>query len=152
MIQALEWQQSSPSPISAPDVYKVDSAFVNMKPRYRSMGKNSTKKRKVSQPGSSRKPSKRGHPKKQAITLNYRPFELPTNNSGRYNMRTKPLSSTSTKSSNSSDEKVAMIAGAEDESDNNTSWLRNIKTHNSGVEYEDNQVAGRIGDLSVGCD
>jgi hypothetical protein len=148
MIQALEWQQSSPSPISSPDVFKVDSAFVNMKPRYRSMGKKSTKKRKVtsgSQPGSSRKPFKRNDLKRQAITLNYHPFELPTNNSGRYNMRTKPLSSTSTKSSNSSDEK-AVIAGIEDESDNNTSWLRNTK-----VEHEDrdNQVAGRIKYLTV---
>ena len=150
-IQALEWQQSSPSPISSPDVFKAEGApFINMKPRYRSMGKNSKKKRKVtngSQVESSRKPIKRGDPKKQAITLNYRPFELPTNNSGRYHMRTKPLSSTSTKSSNSSDEKVAMI---EDESDNNTSWFRNMKTHNSGVEHEDNQVAGRIENMSVG--
>jgi hypothetical protein len=150
MIQALKWQQSSPSPISSPDVFKVDNAFVNMKTRYRSMGKKSTKKRKVasgSQPGSSRKPIKRDVFKRQAITLNYRPFELPTNNSGRYyHMRNKPLSPTSTKSSNSSDEK-AVIAGIEDESDNNTSWLRNMK-----VEYEDNQVAGRIKNLTVGCD
>ena len=149
-------QESSPSPISSLDVFKVDSAFVNMKSRYRSMDKNSTKKRKTTsngQPGSSRKPIKRGDPKKQAITLQYRPFELPTSNSGRYNMRTKPLSTTtsSTKSSNSSDEKFA-IAGAEDESDNNTSWLRNMKTHNSEVEHEDNQVVGRIENLTVGCD
>lgn len=153
MIQVLKWQQSSPSPISSPDVFKVDSSFVNMKPRYRSMAKNSTKKRKAtsgSQPGSSRKPIKRDELKKQAITLNYRPFELPTNNSGRYHMRTKPLSSTSTKSSNSSDEKVAN-AGAEDESDNNT-WLQNVKTRSSRVEQEDNQVAGRIENLTVGCD
>ena len=155
MIQALKRQQSSPSPISSPDVFKVDSTFVNMKPRHRSMGKNSTKKRKVissgSQPGSSRKPIKRGDPKKHAITLNYRPFEIPTNSSGRYHMRTKPLSSTSTKSSNSSDEKVA-VAGADDESDNNTSWLRNMKICNNEVEYEDNQVAGRIENLTVGYD
>ena len=154
MIHALEWQQSSPSPISSSDIFKVDSAFVNMKPRYRSMSKNSTKKRKVaggSQPGSSRKPFKRDILEKQTITLNYRPFELPTNNSARYHMRTKPLSSTSTESSNSSDEKVA-IAGAEDESDNNTSLLRNIKTHNIRAEHEDNQVAGRIETLTVGCD
>ena len=153
MIQVLKWQQSSPSPISSPDVFKVDSSFVNMKPRYRSMAKNSTKKWKAtsgSQPGSSRKPIKRDGLKKQAITLNYRPFELPTNNSGRYHMRTKPLSSTSTKSSNSSDEKVAN-AGAEDESDNNT-WLQNVKTRSSRVEQEDNQVAGRIENLTVGCD
>ena len=151
MIQALKWQQSSPSPISSPDVFQVDSTFVNMKPRYRSMSKNSSKKRKLtsgtSQPGSSRKPIKRDLKKKQAITLNYRPFELPTNNPGRYQMRTKPLScSTSTKSSNSSDGKVAI----EDESDNNTSGLRNMKPHNSGVEHEDNQVAGRIENLTVG--
>ena len=154
MIPALEWQQSSPSPISNPDVFKVDSTFVNMKPRYRSMGKSSTKKRKITsggQPGSSRKPFKRDDLKKQAITFNYRPFELPTNNSGQYRMRIKPLSSASTKSSNSSDEKVA-IAGAEDDSDNNTSWLRNIKIHNSGVEHEDYQVAGRIENLTVGSD
>ena len=154
LIAALEWQQSSPSPISNPDVLKVDSTFVNMKPRYRSMGKNFTKKRKITsggQPGSSRKPFKRNDPGKQAITLNYRPFELPTNNSGRYRTRTKPLSSASTKSSNSSDEKVAN-AGAEDDSDNNTSWLRNIKIHNSGVEHEDYQVAGRIENLTVGSD
>ena len=154
MIQALEWQQSSPSPISSPNIFRIDSAFVSMKPRYRSMGKNSTKKRKVtsgSQSGSSRKAIERDGLKKQAITLNYRPFELPINNPGRYHMRTKPLSSTSTKSSNSSDEKVT-IAGAEDESDNNTSWFRNMKTRNSGVEHEDNQVAGRIENLTVGCD
>ena len=66
-------------------------------------------------------------------------------------MHTKPLSSTSTKSSNSSDE-IFAIASAEDEPDNNTSWLRNIKTHNRGVEHEDNQMAGRIGNLTVGCD
>ena len=151
MIHASEWQLSSPSPISSPDVFKVDSAFVNTKPRHRSMGK----KRKVTSnnhPSSSRKPIKRDDlKKKQAITLNYRPFELPSDNAGRYHKRTKPLSSTSTKSSNSSDEKVA-IASAEDESDNNTSWLRNIKTHNSRIEYEDNQVAGRIGNLTVGGD
>jgi hypothetical protein len=143
-------QESSPSPMSNLDVSKVDSAFVNMKPRYRSMGKKkSSKKRKItsgSQPGSSRKP-------KQPITLKYRPFKLPTNNPAQYHMRTKPLSSTSTKSSNSSDEKVA-IAGTEDESDNNTAWLRNLnmKTHNRKVEYEDNQVAARIENLTVGCD
>ena len=156
-IRASDWQQSSPSPISSPDVINVDSAFVNTKPRYRSMGKNSTKKMKVSsgsQPGSSRKSIKRDALiKKQTTTLNYRPFEVPTSNSGRYHMRTKPLSSTSTKSGNSSDEKVAIAAsGAEDESDNTTSWLRSIKTHNSGVENEDNQVAGRIENLTVGCD
>jgi hypothetical protein len=87
-----------------------------------------------------------GKPSRASITLNYRPFKLPTNNSGRYHMRIKPLSSTSTKSSNSSHEK-AVIAGIEDESDNNTSWLRNMK-----AEYEDNQVAGRIKNLTVGCD
>ena len=152
MVQALKWQQSSPSTISSPDAFKVDSTFINMKPRYRSMRKNSTKKRKVtsgSQPGPSRKPIKRGGPKGQAITLNYSPFELPTNKSGPYRMRTKPLSSTSTKSSNSSDEK-GTIAGGEDESDNNTSWLRNTKIRTIGVEHEDNQVAGRIESLTVG--
>ena len=53
----------------------------------------------------------------QTITQLYRPSELPTNNSGAYHMRTKPFNSTSTKSCNSSDEKV-VIAGTEDESDN----------------------------------
>ena len=144
-------QESSPSPISSLDVFKVDSMFVNMKPRYRSMGKKSAKKRNIisgGQPDSSRKPIKHGDPKKQVITIKYRPFELPTSNSGRYDMR-KPLSTTSTKSSNSSDEKFA-IAGGEDESDNNTSWIRNMKTQNSEVEHEDIQVAGRIENLTVG--
>ena len=147
-------QDSSPSPISSPNVFKVNSAFVNKKPRYRSMRKKSTKKRGItggSQSGSSRKPTKRGDTKKQAIALKYRPFELPTNNSARFHMRTKPLSSTSTKSSNSSDEKVA-ITGGEDEWDNNTSRIQNMRTHNSEVEHEENQVAGRIENLTVGCD
>ena len=160
MIQALKWQQSSPSPISSPDVFNVDSAFVDMsKPRYRrSMGKKkSATKRRVSsgnlnQPGSSRKPIKRNH--KQAITLSYRPFELPTNHSGRYHMRTNKLlsSTTSAKSSDSFDEKNPFSGIEDDESDNDTSWLRNVKTRNSGVEHEDNQVAGRIENLRVGCD
>ena len=131
-------QQSSPSPLSSPNVFKVDRAFINMKPRYRSMDARKRSGRKVASAGSPRKPAE-----KKTITLNYRPFEFPTNNSGRYHMRTTPLSS---KSSNASDEKAA-----EEESDN-SSWFGN---HNSGispVEHDDNQVTGGIENLTVGCD
>ncbi|KAF8800050.1 hypothetical protein BYT27DRAFT_6842465 [Phlegmacium glaucopus] len=147
-------EQSSPSPFSSPDVFKVDSAFVNSKPRYRSIGKNPARKggRKAggSQPGSSRKTNKTKTTKHDYLekkgtiitrTLNYRPFELPASNSDRYYYTKKPLSSTSTKSSNSSDEKVA-IASFEDDKNSGI----------SPVEREGNQVAGGgIENLTVGC-
>ena len=147
-------QPSSPSPVSSLNGFNVDSAFINMKSRHRSMGKNPARKRggrKVasssSQTGSSRKPAnktKRDYLEKQAITLNnYRPFRFSTTDSVRYHTRTRLLSSTST---NSWDEKVATIA--EDESDSNTGF----RNHNSGispVENEDNQVAGGIENLRV---
>jgi hypothetical protein len=142
--QALE--QSSPSPIWSPDIFKVDSAFINMKPRHRSMSKNSARKRSAGrkvasgiQRSSSRKPTtdnaKRKYLERQAITLNYRPFEFSTDDAGHY-LRTQ--------SSNSSDDKIAMIAN-----DNNISWSDNGI---SRVEYEANQMAGGIENLTVECD
>lgn len=137
--------QSSPSSISSPDVFKVDSAFINSKPRYRSSGKNSARKSGRTKAGGSQPSSSRKINKTKATnlerqttirTLNYRPFELPASNSARYYTK-KPLSSTSTKSSNSSDEKVAI----EDDKNNGI----------SPVEHGDNQVAGGIENLTVGC-
>ena len=152
---SIEQSSPSPIPISSFDVFGVDSAFVNSKPRYRSSSKTSARKggRKTpgstSQPGSSRKI--KGNVKKhdrQSNTrrINYRPFEIPASNSDRY-MHTKPTSFTSTASSgsNSSDEKTGMAASFED---NNNTWFKNT----SDSEQEDNQMAGGIENLTVECD
>ena len=158
-IQGLQQQPSSPSPFSSPDVFKVDSAFVNLKPRYRSMGTKNGRKvaSGSSQPGSSRKTNKakRDFLEKHnaSIRLNYRPFEIPASDSERrYHMPAKPLSFTSTKSNNSSDEKAA-IAAAAAPGESNSSGFGKTKTYNSGnslVEQEDNQVAGGIKNMTVG--
>ena len=130
---------------SSPDVFKVDSAFVNMKPRHRSVDRYSARRKTNNKNKTKRDHDDLPDKKQKAITCtlnNHRPFELPASSqisAGRYTK--KPLSSTST---NSSDEKMVGI-GAEDESDNNDS-------KNRLVEHEDNQVAGGIENLTVGYD
>jgi hypothetical protein len=93
---------------SSPDVFKVDSAFVNMKPRHRSIDRYSARRKTNNK-------TKRDYddlPKTMTRTLNHHPFELAA--------------------TNSSDEKVVGI-GAEDESDNNDSKNRLVEHEDNQV-------------------
>lgn len=129
-------QPSSPSPISSPNVFKVDSAFVNLKPRHRSTSKNKSGGRTRS--GSSRKANKAKRDYTPAIALNDSPFKLPRN---------KPFSSTSTQSSNSSDEKATSVTSCEDESeDNNNNTGTYLFVGSTNMEC---QMTGGIENLSV---